>query len=451
MMVVPSLSKAVLALFFLSQSVSATHDKQANIPREVVHSTICTTSGAALPSAPPVIAPGATDGPFDAPVPDTTNTTIPFLRGVNLGGWLVLESWMDDIFTGQFADAMDQWTFDSVSGANIALEEHWSSFFTEADIKTIAATGINALRIPIGYWAYNNTGTPYIKGADPYLELAIAWARNSNMKVWIDCHGSPGSQNGFESSGRAGAVEWQDPENMKRSISVLETMAAKYGAMEYADVVVGLELTNEPISWYPNNFAVTMAWAQEAYEAVKAKVPNKNLVIVMHDGFRGPLAWTSTAKTLDKVHDKPTFGVDTHMYQVYGEYDNQLTQEQHIEKTCGWASELRSANYVMPTYVGEWSSETNICVDTDGATTPGTSCSTRGCQCQSAHFSTWKIVMVEQVRRYVEAQLDVFEENTSGYFMWAAKGPGGWGFLNGIRNGAIPNPVTTRKYPRQCK
>lgn len=59
--------------------------------------------------------------------------------------------------------------------------------------------------------------------------------------------------------------------------------------------------------------------------------------------------------------------------------------------------------------------------------------------------------MVEQVRRYVEAQLDVFEESTSGYFMWAAKRPGGWGFLNGIRKWRIPNPVTSREYTKQCK
>lgn len=58
--------------------------------------------------------------------------------------------------------------------------------------------------------------------------------------------------------------------------------------------------------------------------------------------------------------------------------------------------------------------------------------------------------MVEQVRRFVEAQLDVFESSTSGYFMWSAKGPGGWGFLNGIKKGVIPNPVTERKYPGQC-
>ncbi|KAL5319971.1 hypothetical protein ACEPPN_013030 [Leptodophora sp. 'Broadleaf-Isolate-01'] len=380
----------------------------------------------------------------------STNTTVPFLRGVNLGGWLVLEKWINpDAFTGAFSSAIDQYTFDSIYGSSTALEKHWSTFFTESDIQTLAATGLNALRIPIGYWAYDNSGTPYQKGADAYLEKAIEWARNCGMYVWVDLHGSPGSQNGFDNSGQAGEVNWQQPANIARSISVLKTMAAKYGKAEYVDVVVGLELVNEPISWDNNKFSITQSWAQDAYAAVKTQVENENLVIVMHDAFQGAGAWTDVAQKL--ISDGPkTFGVDMHLYQLFSDADNALTQAEHITTACGWADNLASANAVMPTYVGEWSAATNICVNLDGSTTAGTSCSTYGCQCQSAPFDDWNEGMVEQVRRYVEAQLDVFESSTSGYFLWSAKGPGGWGFLNGIGNGAIPNPVTERKYPGQC-
>ena len=243
--------------------------------------------------------------------------------------------------------------------------------------------------------------------------------------------------------------EWQQDDNLQRSIDVLMTMAAKYGAEGYADVVVGLELTNEPISYGNNVFSVTQSWAQEAYAAVKAEVANENLVIVMHDAFQTPLAWMDVAKGLISGGAR-TFGVDTHLYQLYTDTENTYTQAQHITEACGWAANLATANAVMPTYVGEWSAATNICVNPDGSTTAGTSCSVSGCQCQSADFSTWNDAMVEQVRKYIEAQLDVFESSSSGYFMWAAKGPGGWGFLNGIGNGVIPNPVTSRKYSNQC-
>lgn len=376
-----------------------------------------------------------------------TDTSIPFLRGVNLGGWLVLEQWITpEVFTGDFNDAVDQYTFDSINGASAALQDHWSTYFTSSDFQALAATGINALRIPIGYWAYDNSDTPYIQGADAYLEKAIGWARTAGLKVWVDCHGSPGSQNGFDNSGRAGDVNWQTGSNLNRSISVLKTMAKKYGANEYADVVVGLELVNEPISWGANDFSVTQSWSKSAYKAVREVTENKNLMIVMHDGFEGATEWIDVAKDLGGN----AFAVDSHLYQVFTDAYNLLNQAEHITAACAWAVDLKTANLVMPTYVGEWSATTNICVNPDGTTTAGTSCSINGCQCSSDDFDNWNDLLVEKTRRYVEAQLDVWESSTSGYFIWAAKGPGGWGFLNGIEKGIIPNPVTARKYPGQC-
>lgn len=267
------------------------------------------------------------------------------------------------------------------------------------------------------------------------------------MKVWIDCHGLPGSQNGFDNSGHAGSVEWQLKDNLARSISVLKTMAQKYGALEYQGTVVGLELVNEPISWGVNNIDVTREFALEAYRTTKAQATNPNLMIIMHDAFKGPTYWNDLPAS---VYSNGHLGIDTHLYQVFVESDSTLTQQQHIQKVCGWSADLRRSNAVMPTFVGEWSPTTNICVNPDGSTSPGLSCSISGCQCQNADLNAWNSDMVEQVRRYVEAQLDTYESSTSGYFMWSYKAPEAWGFRNGIEKGFIPNPVTSRKYQKQC-
>jgi hypothetical protein len=48
-------------------------------------------------------------------------------------------------------------------------------------------------------------------------------------------------------------------------------MASKYGVLEYADVVVGFEVVNEPISWRSTQFSATEAGAQDAYAAVKER------------------------------------------------------------------------------------------------------------------------------------------------------------------------------------
>jgi glucan 1,3-beta-glucosidase len=58
---------------------------------------------------------------------------------------------------------------------------------------------LNHVRIPIGYWAYEvGPGEPYIQGQHAYLLKAVSWAATHNLKVIIDLHGAPGSQNGYE-------------------------------------------------------------------------------------------------------------------------------------------------------------------------------------------------------------------------------------------------------------
>ncbi|MCJ1457213.1 exo-1,3-beta-glucanase [Mycoblastus sanguinarius] len=361
-----------------------------------------------------------------------------------------------DVFSGNGANAEDQWTFDSTTGAGQALQNHWKTYFTEADVETLKSYGINALRIPIGFWAYDNTGTPYIsygigQGADNYLEQAIGWAQNAGLKVWVDCHGSPGSQNGFDNSGHMSDVEWQQGNNIAKSIAILTTMAKKYGSVQYSDTVIAIELVNEPTSSGANNFNTTQQFAREAYAAVKGNATSPDLMIVMHDAFEGPDAWTNVAQSLGP---KGSFGIDTHLYQTLTDSDKALTQAEHISTACQRGEALGSANIKVPVYVGEWTATTNACINSDGSSTAQT-CSNSGCVCVTDSMDNWTDEVIEQVRRFMEAQLESFEAYTSGYFFWswADSDMGTWSIQKGIAKGIIPNPLddpSQRKYPGQC-
>ena len=128
-----------------------------------------TTAGA--PSDPATAAPtsesaaSATSLPTTVPNPPASPSGL--LRGVNIGNWLVIEPWMDNgsLLKGKFQGVPDQWTFDGLDKDGSAIKAHWDSWFTEADVQKIKSFGFNALRIPIGYWAIDNSGTPYNKGA----------------------------------------------------------------------------------------------------------------------------------------------------------------------------------------------------------------------------------------------------------------------------------------------
>lgn len=64
-------------------------------------------------------------------------------------------------------------------------------------------SSLNHVRLPIGYWAWDvSGGEPYIQGQLAYLNKAVTWAQKYNLKVIVDLHGVPGSQNGFDNSGQ---------------------------------------------------------------------------------------------------------------------------------------------------------------------------------------------------------------------------------------------------------
>ena len=78
----------------------------------------------------------------------------------------------------------------------------------------LAESGINHLRIPVGYWMFDvapNEPFPEPPKNDEhgqrfYLRRLVKWADEVGLKVLIDLHAAPGSQNGFDNSGRMGPI-----------------------------------------------------------------------------------------------------------------------------------------------------------------------------------------------------------------------------------------------------
>lgn len=117
------------------------------------------------------------------------------MRGVNLGGWFVLEPFITPSLFQQWANGggvVDEYTYTASLGKQEAfnrLNHHWSTWITQADFNEIASMGLNHVRIPVGYWAVNPVpGDPYVQGQLVYLDQAIGWARSAGLKVLIDLH-----------------------------------------------------------------------------------------------------------------------------------------------------------------------------------------------------------------------------------------------------------------------
>ncbi len=163
------------------------------------------------------------------------------LRGVNLGGWLVLERWMTpSVFAG--TEATDEYTFMQAPDARGKLREHQKNFIRESDFKWLRDNGIEAVRIPVGYWVMDGDA-PYAPCVGR-LDWAFRMAEKYGLEVLLCLHGAPGSQNGQDHSGQVGAARWyKQREYRAQTVEVLEQLALRY---RDNPKFWGIELLNEP-------------------------------------------------------------------------------------------------------------------------------------------------------------------------------------------------------------
>jgi hypothetical protein len=151
------------------------------------------------------------------------------IRGVNLGGWMVLEPWITPSLFYQFLGgdektaAFDMYTFCDRLGpkkANKQLRRHWETWVTEDIIKELAASGaVNSLRLPVADFMYKPYG-PYaecVEGSLEYVDRLLDWAYTYGLSVLFDVHTMKDSQNGFDNSGQAMGFEWTSALNSEFS------------------------------------------------------------------------------------------------------------------------------------------------------------------------------------------------------------------------------------------
>ncbi|MCC2735951.1 cellulase family glycosylhydrolase, partial [Fusicatenibacter saccharivorans] len=80
-----------------------------------------------------------------------------------------------------------------------------------------------------------------------YLDRAFDWAERTGLKILIDLHKVPGSQNGFDNGGLTGVVRWHhSPRAVAYALNVLACLARRYRDRE---ALFGIEVLNEPIGW----------------------------------------------------------------------------------------------------------------------------------------------------------------------------------------------------------
>ena len=293
------------------------------------------------------------------------------IKGVNLGNWLVLEKWMSPaLFEGTTAE--DEYYLPTQLEPAVyeaRIRQHRAEYITERDFVTIRAMGLNTVRIPVPYFIFGDR-PPFI-GCIEELDRAFLWAERYGLKILIDLHTAPDSQNGFDNGGISGVCKFfQEPEDIEFVYTVLERLAERYGNRKG---LWGIEILNEPVSeemWkvmdVPSRYKPVdpekaagskgydpqqlRAFYLEAYDRLRAYLPVEKKIVI-HDGF-DLTAWK------DFMREEKYQGVvlDTHQYLMMAEATG---CEQTLESYRAFIKEkyepaIEEMQKYFPTVCGEW-------------------------------------------------------------------------------------------------
>ncbi len=357
------------------------------------------------------------------------------LRGVNLGGWLVLEKWMTpSLFAGLDATDETTWCAELGRDAPARLREHWNRWITRDDFAWLADVGINAVRLPVGHWVlgapyphhskYGRHRHPFVEGGIEIVDRAMDWAGEFGLRVMLDLHAAPGCQNGFDNGGLLGVCEWHTREEyLAHSVELLGRLAARYRASASLHAI---EVLNEPRWDVPTQ--LLESYYRRAYAAIRAHCPPGRVAVVFHDGFRphGEFSRLFADATLEDVL------FDVHRYQCFERADLDLDIHGHVHKAgVTWRDEAVAIqrDLGIPAICGEWSLGLDLEVVSLWAAGP------------FDHALQHMDPFLENValRAYATAQLLAFEQYR-GWFFWSyrTETTPAWCFRECVERGWLP-------------
>jgi glucan 1,3-beta-glucosidase len=367
-------------------------------------------------------------------------------RGVNIGGWLSLEPFITpSLFAYDIQQGIiDEYTLCIYLGSRCAsvLENHYATFVTEQTFQEIADAGLDHVRIPYSYWAVQTyDGDPYLfRTSWRYLLRAIEWARKYGLRINLDLHALPGSQNGWNHSGRQGPIGWLNGTdgdlNAQRSLDIHDRLSQFFAQDRYKNIISFYGLANEPRMTFLSATAVT-SWTEQAYKLVR-KNGVSDAVIVFGDGFMGLGNWQGKLTGLENL------ALDVHQYVIFNTNQIVFNHTTKVRYACdGWTQQttqsMNTATGFGPTLVAEWSQADTDCTkyltnvgwgnrwtgtlktgnSSEDILTPRCPTMDARCQCGEANADAgrWSDSYKQFLSMFAQAQMTSFEKGW-GWFYW---------------------------------
>lgn len=235
------------------------------------------------------------------------------------------------------------------------IDRFRETYVTEADFKMLHSRGITGVRIPIGFWIVNATGSEFHQGLGlRYVDNAVRWAAELNMSIFLQLHGAPGGQSGEQTTGYLDRSWTPASFDKERTVEILRAIAQRYAA---APNVIAIGLLNEP--HLPVSLLLDLY--KQAIPAIREHMPSSRVAIVINIySTSGLVAIATDAWPVFNEELTPTKGAsnvlfDLHLYYAF--LPGRLV-DAPLDFVIGPLVEMQSLLTQVtgrPVIVGEWS------------------------------------------------------------------------------------------------
>lgn len=235
-----------------------------------------------------------------------------------------MEPFITPSYYQKYTGAVDEYTLSTLmiadtgaGGGLTQLEAHYDTFITEQDIAEIAGAGINWVRVPIAFWAIETwAGEPFLARTSwKYFLRFLGWARKYGLRVCLDLHAVPGSQNGYNHSGMLNVVNFMRGNmglaNAQRTLDYIRVLTEFITQPEYQDLIPIFGIVNEPTA----GTAALSNFYLEAHNLIRNITglgAGHGPYIAMHSAFNGAGDWVGFLKGADRMI------LDEHPYFAFG-------------------------------------------------------------------------------------------------------------------------------------
>jgi hypothetical protein len=183
------------------------------------------------------------------------------MKGVNTGGWEVMEGYIMHTPYGAPNNMGSQHGIlngiSKLAGASTASSFHdnWlSNYITKSDIDSIAKWGFNSIRLPMHYELFTDSVNvdSYTETGFKLIDTMLSWCRANNLYLILDMHAAPGRQsndNPADCGPDRTSQLWTSSFYQNKTVRLWQMIAQRYANEPY---IGGYDLINETAYSFPN-------------------------------------------------------------------------------------------------------------------------------------------------------------------------------------------------------